>query len=134
MKSKMMIIGLVLSGFLAIGQGFDAAGTDSPQTVSGGGVTVKVTYLEQTEHETRFSVTMDTHSGNLDVYDLKANSLLRDDTGLAMQPTGIENKGSGHHRQTMLTFPRPSTRAKWVELVINDLAGEKERVFRWDVK
>ncbi|HEX5608427.1 MAG TPA: hypothetical protein VFY96_18035 [Candidatus Binatia bacterium] len=134
MKSRIVVMGLIFSGLLTIGQSFGAASTDSSQTVSSDGVTVKVTYLARTEHETRFSVVMDTHSGNLDVYDLKANSILRDNTGLAMQPTGMENKGSGHHRQTILTFPRPSTRAKWVELVINNLAGEKERVFRWDVK
>ena len=131
MKSKVVVIGLVLSGVLVIRQSFVAAGTDSSQTVSGDGVTVKVTYLAQTEHETQFSVAMDTHSVNLAVYDLKANTILRDDTGLAMQPTGMENKGSGHHRQTILTFPRPSTRAKWVELVIKDIAGEKKRTFRW---
>jgi hypothetical protein len=74
---------------------------------------------------------MDTHSVDLDVYDLKANIILRDDTGLAMQPTGIENNGSGHHRQTILTFPRPSLRSTWMELVIKDIAGEKEPRFRW---
>ena len=124
-------MGLIFSGLLTIGQSFGAASTDSSQTVSGDGVTVKVTYLAQTEHETQFSVAMDTHSVNLDVYDLKANSILRDDTGLAMQPTGIENKGSAHHRQVILTFPRPSLRRVWMELVIKDIAGEKERTFRW---
>ena len=131
MKPKIVVIGLILSLLLAIGQSFGAVGTKSPQTVSGGGVTVKATYLEQTEHETRFAVTLDTHSVNLDVYDLKANSMLRDDTGLAMEPTGIENKGGGHHRQVILTFPRPSLRRTWTELVIKDIAGEKERRFRW---
>ena len=131
MKSRIVVMNLVFSCVLTIGQSFGAAGTDSTQTVSGGGVTVKVTYLARTEHEARFSVAMDTHSVDLDVYDLKGNSILRDDTGLAMQPTGMENKGSGHHRQIILTFPRPSTQAKWVELVIKDVAGEKQRRFRW---
>jgi len=131
MKSRLVVMGLVFSGLLTIGQSFGAAGTDSTQTVSGGGVTVKVTYLGRTEHEARFSVAMDTHSVNVDVYDLKAKSILRDDTGLAMQPTGMENEGSGHHRQTILTFPRPSLRSTWTELVIKDIAGVKERRFRW---
>jgi hypothetical protein len=86
-----------------------SAVSDRPQTVSEGGVTVKVTYLEQTDHESRFSVALDTHSVDLDAYDLKALSFIRDDTGLTMKPTGAENKGSGHHRQVILTFPRPST-------------------------
>jgi hypothetical protein len=58
--------------------------------------------------------------------------VLRDDTGLTMQPTGAENKGSGHHREVILTFPRPSMDRKWLELVVKDVAGVKERVFRWD--
>jgi hypothetical protein len=102
------------------------------QTNSGGGVTVKVTYLAQTEHESKFSVVLDTHSVNLGVFDFEALSLIRDDTGLTMVPTGVENKGSGHHREIVLTFPRPSVERKWLELVIKDIAGVKERAFRWN--
>lgn len=92
---------------------------------------MKVTYLAQTEHESKFSVVLDTHSVNLERYDLKSLSVMRDDTGLTMAPTGSENKGSGHHREIILTFPRPSTERKWLELVIKDIAGVKERVYRW---
>ena len=55
----------------------------------------------------------------------------RDDTGIVLQPTSVENKGSGHHREVILTFPRPSLKRTWLELVIKDIAGEKERIFRW---
>jgi FlaG/FlaF family flagellin (archaellin) len=109
-----------------------SAVSEQTQTVSGGGVTVTVTYLAQTAHESRFSVVLDTHSVNLDAYDLKALSVLRDDTGRTMEPTGAENKGSGHHREIILTFPWPSLNKKWLELVIKDIAGAKERTFRWD--
>lgn len=122
------------ASFLEFGAGLAAEGLGLPQTQSGGGVTVKVTYLVQTEHESKFSVVLDTHSVNLDVYDLKSLSLMRDDTGLTMKPTGAENKGSGHHREIILTFPRPSLERKWMELVIKDIAGVKERTFRWDRK
>jgi hypothetical protein len=131
---KILVIGLVLGGFLHAKESYGAVGPNATQTVSGGGVTVRVTYLAQTEHESRFLVALDTHSVNLDVYDLKAVSLLRDDTGLSMEPTGVENKGSDHHREIILTFPRPSLERKWLELVIKDLAGEKERIFRWNVE
>jgi hypothetical protein len=117
---KILLTGLILVGFLRGAEGFGAAAKDPTQTVSGGGVTVKVTYLAQTEHESRFSVVLDTHSVNLDAYDLKALSVLR-----------VENKGSGHHREIILTFPRPSTKRQWLELVLKDIAGEKERTFRW---
>ena len=123
-------MGLILVGFLGGPESVGAAVVGETQTVAGGGVTVKVTYLAQTDHESRFSVALDTHSANLDVYDLKTLIILRDDTGILLQPTAIENKGSGHHREAILTFPRPSTRRTWLELVIKDIAGVKERLFR----
>jgi hypothetical protein len=104
------------------------------QTKSGGGVTVTVTYLSRTDHESKFSVVLDTHAVNLEVYDLKSLSSMRDDTGLTMVPMAVENKGSGHHRETILTFPRATLEAKWLELVISDIAGVKERTFRWERK
>ena len=128
------LVVLYFASFVEVGASRAAEGLGPPQTQSGGGVTVKVTYLAQTAHESQFSVVLDTHSVNLDGYDLKVLSLLRDDTGLTMQPTGAENKGSGHHREIILTFPRPSTERKWLELVIKDIAGAKERTFRWDRK
>jgi len=129
---NILLMGLILAGFLGSAVSFGAAVPGGAQTGSGGGVTVKVSYLAQTEHEARFSVALDTHSVNLDAYDLKALSVLRDDTGMTLQPTGAENKGSGHHREIILTFPRPSLERKWLELVIKDIAGVKERTFRWN--
>jgi hypothetical protein len=128
---KSLILGLILGGFLGGAASFGATTPGATQTVPGGGVTVKVIYLAQTEHEARFSVALETHSVNLDKYDLKATSVLRDDNGLTTQPTAIQNKGSGHHREIILTFPGPSTERKWLELVIKDIAGVKERIFRW---
>ena len=128
------VVVLYLASLIGVCAGFAAEGLGLPQTQSGGGVTVKVTYLEQTEHESKFSVVLDTHSVNLAGYDLKALSLMRDDTGLTMAPSGAENKGSGHHREIVLTFPRPTLERKWLELVIKDIAGGKELTFRWDRK
>ena len=128
---EILLTGLILVGFLRGAESFAAASKDATQTVSGGGVTVKVTYLAQTGHESRFSVVLDTHSVDLGAYDFKVLSVLRDDTGILFEPTGVENKGSGDHREIILTFPRPSTQRKWLELVIKDIAGEKERTFRW---
>ena len=124
--------GLALGVLFASVETFGAAAPGTSRSDAGGGVIVKVTYLVQTDHESKFSVVLDTHSVNLDVYDLKLLSLMRDDTGLAMQPTEAENKGSGHHREIILTFPRPSLERKRLELVIKDIAGVKERAFRWD--
>ena len=129
-----VLLVVILSAIITNGQSLGASPLGPSQTVSGGGVTVKATYLAQTEHESRFSVVLDTHSVNLDAYDLKALSIMRDDTGIVFEPTKVENKGSGHHREVVLTFPRPSLKRKWLELVIKNIAGEKERTFRWDNK
>ena len=125
--------GLVVAAFLMIGESFGGVASELTRTHSGGGVTVKVTYLNpQGEEDARFDIALDTHSVNLDAYDLKAVSVLRDEAGNAYQPIRIENKGSGHHRQLVLVFPKPSEEVKKLELVIKDIGGVKERIFHWD--
>ncbi len=100
---------------------------------SAGGVTVKVTYLNpQSGEETRFDVSLDTHSVNLDAYDLKALSVLREGAGKEHKPSRVDNKGSGHHRQVILVFDRPASKSKQLKLVIKEIAGVKERSFSWD--
>ena len=127
--------GLVLNGLLENGESFGAAASDATQTVSGGAVTAKVTYLNpKSSDEPRFQVVLDTHSVALDSYDLKAISLLRDDTGKTYLPNAVENKGSGHHREVILTFPKVSAEAKRLEIVIKDVAAVKERTFRWNLE
>ena len=71
---------------------------------------------------------------NLSMAKSPSSCSMRDDTGLTMVPTAVENKGSGHHRESILTFPRATLEAKWLELVISDIAGVKERTFRWERK
>jgi hypothetical protein len=75
-----LIVNLVISyfvGALNIAAGFAAEGLGVPQTQSGGGVTVKVTYLAQTEHEAKFSVVLDTHSVNLERYAVARIGIVR---------------------------------------------------------
>jgi len=135
----MKVINVLFSGFLLAGlffgsKSFAAAVSTTPQTVSGGGVTAKVTYLNPgTTDEPRFQVVLDTHAVDLDAYDLKSIIVLRDDAGKTYVSTGVENKSGGHHREATLGFSKLSSDVKRVELVIKDVAGVKERVFRWNV-
>lgn len=125
----------LISGVLGYSESFGAAGSDTTQTVSGGGVTAKVTYLNpKTGDDPRFQVALDTHSVALDGYDLKSLSVLRDDTGKTYMPSAVENKGSGHHRESILIFPKLSPAVKRLEIVIKDVAGVKERTFRWNLE
>jgi hypothetical protein len=132
---KVLLTGILLGGLLGNSESFAAAASHTTQTVSGGGVTVKVTYLDsKTSDELRFQVVLDTHSVNLDGYDLKAITLLRDETGKSYLPTKVENKGSGHHREVTVIFPKLSSQAKRLEIVIKDVGGMKERTFNWDLE
>jgi len=129
---SVLFVGLLLMAVIGV-RGASAPGLT--RTHSGGGVTVKVTYLQaEGKEEARFQVVLDTHSVDLDAFDLKALSLLRDEAGKTYEPTGVENKGSGHHREIVLSFPKPSPETKRLELVIKDIAEVKERTFRWDLQ
>jgi len=134
-KSIVFLSVLCLMGLLRIGESFGATAAGTAQTVSGGGVTAKVTYLNPGSNDNLlFQVVLDTHSVGLDGYDLKSITVLRDETGKSYPPAGAENKGGGHHRKITLSFPKVSPEAKSLEMVIKDVAGVKERSFRWNLQ
>ena len=109
------------------------------QTNEGGQVTVTVTWRGP-EAGPVFAVVMDTHSVDLDSYDLQGLAVLRTGEGKELRPSGWDAPKGGHHRQGNLTFPTtasdgsplvgPATRS--LELVLRDIAGVPERVFRWE--
>jgi hypothetical protein len=136
MKVLKFIIGAIILGNLMMsGEALGGAASNMTQSVAGGGVTAKVTYLNpKATDDPRFQVVLDTHSVNLDVYDLKSIAVLRDDSGKSYAPTSAENKGSGHHREATITFPKLSPEAKRVEVIIKDVAGVKERTFVWNLE
>lgn len=130
--NKIFLTGLLLSALIGGSASFNAVAAPATRTNSGGGVTVKVTRLDsKATGDLRFQVVLDTHSVDLDAYDLKKLGFLRDRAGKVYQPTGVENKGSGHHRSAIVTFARPARDIKQVDLVIKDIGGVKERVFQW---
>jgi hypothetical protein len=134
-RIKMFLAGLLVSGLVGGGESLGAAASPKTRTHSGGGVTVKVTMLDsKTNGDLRFQVVLDTHSVNLDAYDFKTIAVLRDDNAKSYSPTAVENKGSGHHREAVLSFPKPSPETKRVELLIKDVAGVKERTFQWELQ
>jgi hypothetical protein len=127
----------------------EAPSTDLTQRDGGeGGVTVQVTWLTAADFESDgdlaeaaapydvgsyllLRVRMDTHSGDLNRYDLLASSELIADgrapqAALAWRPLS----DGGHHRDGLLVFERPQGAAS-IELVLKDLAGAPRRVFRW---
>ena len=128
-----------MGGLFGSGTGTDqssvAANQELARTQAGGGVTVTATYVNpKGGDDPKFDIALNTHSVSLDGYDLKTLSLLRDDAGKEYKPLRVENEGSGHHRRVTLVFPKPSTTAKHLELVIKEVAGVKARSFGWDLE
>lgn len=133
---RLQLATLLLAGlFTMVGNAPADAASGDTQTVSGGGVTVAVTYTNPRAAEApRFEVSLNTHSVDLDGYDFKTLTMLRDEAGKTYAPIKLENKGSGHHRQVAMTFPKIPEGTKRVEIIIKDVAGVKERTFRWNIK
>ena len=112
--------------------------SDSTQTSEGGGVTVAATWGGPSAG-TVFEVAMDTHSVDLDSYDLRQLALLRNDQDQEVQPNGWDAPEGGHHRKGTLTFPTQAADGSEVigpdthniELLIHDVAGVPERRFEW---
>lgn len=84
-----------------------------------------------------FDVSMDAHSGDLSVYDIKELATLRDSGGSEYRPASWDSAPGGHHRNGKLTFgpfaPEVASETTYVELVVRDVAGVKERVLRWEL-
>ncbi|MDP2659849.1 MAG: hypothetical protein Q8R28_03880 [Dehalococcoidia bacterium] len=107
------------------------------QSDGSGAVTIDVKWLGAGEGTLTFNVDMNTHSVDLDEYDLGQLTVLRDGAGQEYYPTAWESAPGGHHRRGKLTFPLPDTlsqgAAGYLELVIRNVAGVSERVMRWEM-
>ena len=123
--------------------------TNSPEPAErikssrGGNVTIQVIWQGRVNGSDTlsFAVAMDTHSVDLDVYDLGKLAILRNDKGRQVAPIAWDAPPGGHHRSGKLVFPATVGRislidldTKYVEIVIRDLAGVKEQVLRWNLE
>lgn len=111
----------------------DGAGFETKSN-EGGSVTVDVkpTAVEVGK-PIAFDIAMNTHSVDLSD-DMTKITILRDDAGKEYKPTAWDGPdGGGHHREGTLTFAALANKPKFVELVIQGLAGVPERVFKWDL-
>lgn len=143
----LLVLGLVASGCgrsapAAVAPppsgGAPSTAFDAPQVHEGGQVTVAVRWAGP-DAGLVFQVAMDTHSVNLDGYDLKALAVLRTDAGVELRPSGWDAPPGGHHRSGTLTFPAQTPDGKPVlapgvgglTLILRDIAGVPERTFQW---
>lgn len=102
-------------------------GPQKPQERSEAGVTVKVS-LEGKGDTITVKVVLDTHTVALDQYKFDEIMALR--AGEKEYKGRVKSQaGSGHHRSAVVEFDNPKT--KEVEIVIKDVAGVKERTFKF---
>jgi hypothetical protein len=125
----------------------DAASSRSARTFGArvsdaGQVVVEVTPLNLGQSEDtdvsstglHFQVAMNTHSVELD-HDLTRLTVLRTDQGDEILPLRWDGGQGGHHVNGTLYFPAVELNGvRWVEIVIRDVDGVPERVFRWDLE
>jgi len=96
-----------------------------------GPVAVAVTLLAATAGGIRAKVVLDTHSVPLDGIAFDRAVSLRKPDGTDIPPAAVEGaSGAGHHRQAVVTFPAIDG-ATAVEIVVKDVGGVAERLFRW---
>ena len=96
------------------------------QTNSDAGISISVSYMLEVTDETAFEIQVMAHTDYND--DFKNNSFLRDNDGKTYRVLSYEGT-TGHHAKGVLRFPKMEITS--VELVITDVAGIDERVFKW---
>lgn len=101
------------------------AAETSERKVSEAGVTIAAVYFSNNS----FAISLDTHSGSLD-YKMDEVSYIRDSKGNIIKPMKWDGGFGGHHLEGTLSFPKFDDSAGF-ELVIQNVAGVKERVLKW---
>ncbi len=91
------------------------------------GVTAKVS-LESMNGAITFKIVLETHTVDLEKYKFDEIVVLRA-AGKEYKAWVKSLEGSGHHRSAVIEFDNP--KAKEVEIVIKDVAGVKERLFKF---
>lgn len=118
-----VLVSIAISGCLS---GSNApANLSESQAKTEAGVTVTARYLG----DYSFQIRMDTHSSSLD-YKMANISYIRDSRGNIIKPQSWDGGIGGHHLSGTLKFPKFDDSAGF-ELVIENVTGVKERVFKW---
>ncbi|MCZ7399188.1 MAG: hypothetical protein O8C62_05815 [Candidatus Methanoperedens sp.] len=120
-----VLVTVAISGCLS-GDDKPPADLLEPRENSEADIKISVTYLPDITDATAFEIKVTAHKDYDD--DFKKNSYLRDSSGKTYQPLSYEGEG-GHHASGTLRFPK--IESKRFELVIKDVAGVKERIFKW---
>ena len=97
-----------------------------PRENSEAGIKITLTYLPDITDATAFDLKVTSHKDYND--DFQNNSYLRDPEGKTYEPLSYEGTG-GHHASGILRFQK--IESKRFDVVIQDVADVKERIFKW---
>ena len=130
------IVGLALALGRGGGGAEETSGAGGSRSDEEGGVTVMATW-DGSLSPAKFELALNTHSVDLDGYDLSRLVVLRVNGGSEVAPVSTDQPKGGHHRSATLTFDWPVARASQagastVELVVRGVGGKAERVLRWE--
>lgn len=104
----------------------ESADDSTQQINSDAGISIAVSYMPEVTDETVFEIQVMSHKDYND--DFENNSFLRDANGKTYTALSYEGT-AGHHAKGVIRFPKMDIKS--VELVITDVAGIDERVFKW---
>lgn len=108
------------------------------QSHDGGSVTIEVEWLGITNDTLVFEVAMNTHSVDLDGYDLMELAVMRDNEGNSHNPVSWDSEAGGHHRRGTLSFPVPTSLEQdsvyYIEIIIREIADIEERILKWELR
>jgi len=127
-----------------------AQSADVPQALTQqdtqGAVSVSATLLTpdspQADGKLAIQLKLETHSVDLDQYQLEQLAVLRDAQGREVRALALESpSGSGHHREGVLLFPGSDASgtpvlgpgASPLTLILRQIGGVQERAFRWQL-
>jgi len=113
------------------------------KTDSQGPVAISVQWLNPEDlnaDSLQLNLSMNTHSVNLDEFDVAKNSEVYIDNQIITSGLEVEKQGSGHHVSTLLKVPVKKSgivinmkQAKTIKLVVKDLGNIPQRVLVWNV-
>jgi hypothetical protein len=130
-----IVLSLVVLGWGEIARGFTKG--ELRRINKEGPVEIALIYLNPIEKkagpEPSFEVRMNTHSVDLDAYEMETLCFIRIDGGVEQKALGwFKPGGGGHHLSGVLKFadPIPSD-SKSLQVIIRGVGGVPERIFEW---
>lgn len=131
----LFFIGIVFSASLV--SAFNLFGTSLERFNNEGAVKVTAEYLPPKKskiEEISFRLVLDTHSVNLEQYDIQQLSSLIIDNGAPIEASKWQPTGASHHFNGVLSFSKElPSEEHTIKLIVKNIDNVEERVFEWQL-